>query len=142
MWERVGNQRRQGFSEQVPSGGENGKQGGSDGWEVEPRVLEVATSKSQIRGVPRWKVTEPEQRLELLELKRRECRACQTWDVGAARQRGGNSGWIVSWRSMDTQGELIVQGMEEASKWLAVSSSSVPKMLGGEDWEQKRLTLT
>lgn len=88
MWERVGNQRRQGFSEQVPSGGENGKQGGSDGWEVEPRVLEVATSKSQIRGVPRWKVTEPEGRLELLELKRHECRACQTWDVGAARQRG------------------------------------------------------
>lgn len=39
---------------------------------------------------------------------------------------------------MDTQGELIFQGMEEASKWLAVSSSSVPKMLGGEDWEQKR----
>lgn len=52
--------------------------------------------------------------------------------------REGNSGWIVSWRSMDTQGELIFQGMEEASKWLAVSSSSVPKMLGGEDWEQKR----
>lgn len=112
--------------------------GGSDGREVEPRVLEVATSKSQIHGVPRWKVTEQEGRLELLELKRRECRTCQTWDVGAGRQRGGNSSWIVSWRSMDTQGELIFQGMEEASKWLAVSSSSVPKMLGGEDWEQKR----
>lgn len=48
MWERVGNQRRQGFSEQVPSGGENGKRGGCDGREVEPRVLEVATSKSQV----------------------------------------------------------------------------------------------
>lgn len=75
MWERVGNQRRKGFSEQVPSGGENGKRGGCDGREVKPRVLDVATSKSQVRGVPPWKVTEPEGRLELLELKRRECHA-------------------------------------------------------------------
>lgn len=76
MWERVGSQRCQGFSEQVPSRGKNGKQGGGDGWEVEPRILEVATGKSQVRGVPPWKVTEPEGCLELLELKRHECHAC------------------------------------------------------------------
>ena len=76
VWERVGSQRCQGFSEQVPSGGENGKRGGGDGQEVEPRILEVATGKSRVRGVPPWKVTEPKGRLELLELKRRECHAC------------------------------------------------------------------
>lgn len=53
-----------------------GKGGGGDGWEVTPRVLEAETNKSQVQGVPWWKVPELEGRLELLELQRSECHAC------------------------------------------------------------------